>query len=116
MSNTTPTTKAEAMTEARQALNRAGYVFINPPPRAMEICLDALVSADKALKSLEARPVEVRLGKTIKAFNKVAYKFEHLAQVRLQAGYIEDAKELTSVGHHLHLVGIDLIRTFHPTK
>ena len=117
MINPTPTTKTEALTEAFQAVNRAGYVFINPPPRAMEICLEPLCKAIKSVKDLEKKPLDrSRLEKAVKALKRVAYKFEHLAQVRLDAGYIDESRELTSISQALHLVGIDLLRTFHPTK
>ena len=113
MSNTAPTTKAEALDEALNAIRRADRVFINPPPRAMDLCAEPLCKADKARRDLHKRPNnEARLTKAVKALNRAGYAFEHLAQIHRDAGKIEDAMVLTSLGHALHDVGNKLLRTF----
>ena len=113
MSNTAPTTKAEAIAEAKQTIDRAGWVFINPPAQAMQICHKPLISAGKAVKELARKPGDqIRHLRACNAIDRIGRKFYQLAQIHREAGKIEDAMELTSLGHTLHDVGNKLLRTF----
>lgn len=112
MSNTS-TTKAEAIAEAKQTLDRAGWVFINPPAQAMQICHKPLLSAGKAVKELARKPGDqIRHLRAVNSIERIGSKFYKLAQIHREAGKIEDAIELTNLGHALQDVGVKLLRTF----
>jgi hypothetical protein len=99
---TTATHNAEAIANARKAINRAGLIYINPPKFAVEWCLDSQTKADKAIRDLQKKPADlIRYGRASKAMRKAAKAIDALVVACHCRGDTDDAVELDSISKDL---------------
>ena len=107
---TTATHNAEAIANARKAINRAGLIYINPPKFAVEWCLDSQTKADKAVRDLQKKPADlIRYGRASKAMLKAAKAVNKLVAPCHYRNGAEAAFELISISDDLITAALALV-------